>query len=228
MANVLCIVAHADDETLGCGGTLLRHRAMGDTLGIIVTADGVSSRTHDSSQTVNTELNLRLQQALAAFDLLGIRWQQFLNYPDNCLDQVPLLDIVKSYERLIAEFQPDIIYTHNGTDLNIDHRQVHQAVMTACRPLPGSRLNTILAFEVLSSTEWQSSSSHKPFLPSYFVNISDYLSQKLEVLRCYENELKDYPHSRSLSAVESLARVRGSSVGVGGAEAFMVERMVVF
>ena len=146
--------------------------------------------------------------------------------PDNRLDSVPLLGITQRVEALIEQYQPDTVLTHHAGDLNIDHRRVHQAVMTACRPQPGHPVRTILCFEVPSSTEWQVPGGGEPFVPNWFEDITETLPQKLKALEAYAMEMRDWPHTRSIEAVEHLARWRGATVGVEAAEAFMVARCI--
>ena len=137
--------------------------------------------------------------------------------PDNRMDGIGLLDIVKRVEEVVEEVEPNIVYTHHGGDLNIDHRITHQAVMTACRPVPGSKVGAMYACEIPSSTEWASTAIGEPFRPTHFVDIGSHMSTKLQALDCYEGEMRAFPHARSLRAVETLANLRGSRVGVDAA-----------
>jgi len=141
----------------------------------------------------------------------------FMGFPDQMMDTVPFLSIVQKIEKHIDDI--DIVYTHFGGDLNLDHRLTYQATVTACRPLPGSTITKILCFEVLSSTEWG-----KGFEPNYFVEID--IEEKWRALDFYEAEMRDFPHPRSRECVLDLANLRGASVGVGVAEAFMTERII--
>jgi len=134
------------------------------------------------------------------------------------------LDIVKRIEAVVAEVQPSIIYTHHGGDLNIDHRITHQAVVTACRPVPQSTVKAIYSFETLSSTEWSSPAIGTSFHPTRFVDIKEFLGQKLNALEAYSDEMMDFPHARSIEGVKALARLRGVSAGMEAAEVFIVER----
>lgn len=220
MSNtVLVVAAHADDEVLGCGGTLAKHVAAGDKVHVIFMADGVTSRGGAGQD----DLVHRQQATEKAQQILGISSMTFLGLPDNRLDSLPLLDIVQSLETLIGKRQPKIIYTHHYGDLNVDHRLVHQAVMTACRPLPGSTVREILAYEVLSSTEW-TSPGLAPFLPNLFVDISTQMEIKMQALEAYALEMHAPPHSRSTEHVRCLAKHHGYCMGVDAAEAFMVIR----
>jgi LmbE family N-acetylglucosaminyl deacetylase len=217
--NILVIVAHPDDEAIGCGGTLAKHKADNDTIHIIYMTDGVSAR--ENSEDIDA--NERNKMAHAAGKYLSAK-QYFFNFPDNSMDKVPLIDIVQAIESVLSQLSPDIIYTHHYGDLNIDHQIVHQAVMTANRPQPNRHIASIYTFEVNSSTEWGIQSSTNYFLPSCFIDITKHVVDKNNLLDIYAKEMRPYPHSRSKEAITALTAVRGSSVGVNYAEAFMLIR----
>ncbi len=219
--TVLIVAAHTDDEALGCGGTIARHVAEGDSVHAVFMTDGVSSRTSAAA----TELDSRLTSAKQAHGILGLQRVEYLDLPDNRMDSVPLLDVVQALERVIQAISPSVIYTHHHGDLNVDHRITHQAVVTACRPLPDSPVRELYGFEVLSSTEW-ATPQQEPFLPNVFVDISDFLEIKQKALRAYQPEMRLAPHSRSIEHAEYLARHRGYSVGVAAAEAFVAIRLL--
>lgn len=219
--SVLVVAAHPDDEVLGCGGTMARHAAEGDTVNVAIVAEGITSRGGAGAADGLAEL---AAAARAANAILGVAAVRLLGLPDNRLDGMDRLDLVQRVEALVAEFRPDIIYTHHAGDLNVDHRRVHEAVVTAARPLPGCAVTTLLFFEVASSTEWQPPGSAVPFVPSWFVDISAELERKEAALRAYSGEMRPWPHARSVQAVSHLARWRGASAGMEAAEAFMLGR----
>ena len=221
MKTVLVVAAHADDEALGCGGTIARHVEEGDAVHLVLMADSVHSRKESSE----ADFARRIEASKRAQSILGISFSQSLELPDNKMDSVPLLEIVQKLEPILVEIQPSVIYTHHHGDLNIDHRLTQAAVMTACRPVPGSSVREIYGFEVLSSTEWATQQS-SPFLPDYFVDITRQLRIKLDALEAYAEEMRKPPHSRSMAHAEVLAHHRGYSVGVDFAEAFVVYRII--
>jgi LmbE family N-acetylglucosaminyl deacetylase len=147
--------------------------------------------------------------------------------PDNRLDSLDRLAVIQRVEAHIERWKPSVVYTHHVGDLNIDHQVVHHAVVTACRPQPGRSVERLLFFEVASSTEWQPPGSGVPFQPNWFVDITETLDTKLAALDAYRAEMREWPHSRSLSAVEHMARWRGVSVGVASAEAFSLGRQIL-
>jgi LmbE family N-acetylglucosaminyl deacetylase len=224
--NVLVVAAHPDDEVLGCGGTLARHAKAGDRVEVLILSDGVGSRARDG-ESFEKELSVRQADANAAAKALGISAPRLLGFPDNRLDTVPLLDVVKAIEACIVDVCPHVVYTHHGGDLNIDHQIAHRAVVTACRPVPGSLLNAIYTFETPSSTDWLTPQQSEMFVPTRFVDVSETISHKMAALRSYGTEMRDFPHTRSYEAIEGLARVRGGQAGLIAAEAFGVLREVV-
>ena len=223
--NVLVVVAHPDDEVLGCGGTIARHAQEGCHCHILIMSEGIASRYANLAVKACRSLLAEIREhAQKASEILGACSVELLTFPDNRMDSVDFLDIVKVIEKAIEKVRPDIVYTHHCGDLNIDHQRVHQAVVTACRPQSGHPVTTLLFFETPSSTEWQAPGSGPAFVPNWFVDITATLSCKLEALQCYKDELRPWPHPRSLQAVECLALWRGASVGVEAAEAFMLGR----
>jgi LmbE family N-acetylglucosaminyl deacetylase len=196
---------------------------MGDSVSVVILADGESSR---ASHSDDRAIDRREQCARAAAGILGVQNISFHRFPDNRLDTVPRLDLVKVVEQEIKAAAPDTVYTHHAGDLNVDHRRVHEAVVTACRPQTGHSVQTLLFFETPSSTEWQPPGSNQPFLPNWFVDISDVWESKLAALRAYKDELRTWPHPRTLEGVEHLARWRGATVGCAAAEAFILGRAV--
>lgn len=221
---VLVVAAHPDDEILGMGGTIARHVAAGDQVHIMFLGDGVGSR--GSSAALIEE---RQEMARAACEHLGVNVSQlhFQAFPDNAFDSVPLLEVVQAIEILKGQLAPDVVYTHHGGDLNIDHRIACQAVLTAFRPQLGERCKEIYSFEVNSATEWSAPSVSAPFLPDTYVDVSAYRFAVLKAYACYAEEVRPDPHVRSLKAFEVSLERRGREVGVEEAEAFMTLRRIV-
>jgi N-acetylglucosamine malate deacetylase 1 len=219
--TILAIVAHPDDEVLGAGGTLARHAHDGASVHIVFLADGVGARGADRAAGER-----RAKAARTAAACLGAKEPIFLGLPDNRLDSVDLLDITQQIERFVTNIAPSILYTHHAGDLNIDHVICQRAVLTACRPLPGSKLRAIYAMEVPSSTEWAPSSTQNTFQPTRFVDISVTREVKRRALEAYAEEMRPFPHPRSFEAIKALSTWRGATAGLQAAEAFMVLREV--
>jgi LmbE family N-acetylglucosaminyl deacetylase len=217
---VLVVAAHPDDEALGCGGTIAQLVANDCEVSVIFMTNGADARgkSHQAAK-------IRQTAAQKATRALGIKHCQMLDLPDNQMDGMSLLDIVQKLEAAVANKVFTTVFTHHGGDLNIDHRLTYQAVLTAFRPQPHETVKRILCFEVNSSTEW-GGSSQMTFSPNYFVDITSTWDAKVMALDHYSDEMRDFPHTRSIEAVEALSVVRGTSVGLTKAEAFMIERWV--
>ena len=221
-AGILVIAAHPDDEVLGCGGTIAR-LAEDTAVHVAFLADGVYSRSGDPAAQQD-ELANRRQAAERACNILGVSSVSFGEYPDNRMDSIALLDIVRLVEEQITNHRPQVLLTHHAGDVNIDHRRIHDAVTSACRPQCGSPVRSLLCFEIASSTEWQLPGSAPTFAPNWFVDISQTLERKLAALDAYSAELREWPHPRSRRGVEVLARWRGATIGADAAEAFVLGR----
>ena len=221
--SVLVVAAHPDDEVLGCGGTIAKHALAGARVHILILAEGATSRAGSRRTGLSSSasaLRTLREAARRAGKLLGAVDVSLAGLPDNRLDGVELLDIVKKIESAIAAARPDIVYTHHNGDVNVDHRIAHDAVIAAVRPQPGNRIRGLYFFETPSSTEWRPPASMPPFQPSHFVDIAKTLDRKMSALRAYDSEMRAWPHPRSYRAIEHLARWRGATVGCEAAEAF--------
>jgi LmbE family N-acetylglucosaminyl deacetylase len=224
--NVLVIAAHPDDEILGCGGTMTRLAREGHEVRIVILAEGMSSRyprRADADPLQLQHLHARAQQAA---DKVGAKELVLCKLPDNRLDTVPLLDVVKLVEDLVTRFRPEVIYTHHPGDLNVDHGVVHRAVLTGTRPVAGQCVSEIYAFEVPSSTEWAFQRLGPVFRPNVFVDITETLEAKIAALACYDTETRKFPHPRSAEALRAIATRWGSVAGLPAVEAFELIRSV--
>ena len=216
--NILIIAAHPDDEVLGVGGTILKHIENNHDVSVLILGDGEISK--------NKEIDVlkKEKQAKKVAKAMGVKYLFLEKFPDNQFDSISLLNITKKIEEIANKVKPSIVYTHHAYDLNIDHRLTFQAVVTACRPQPCFFVRKILTFEILSSTEWQTKNQANAFCPTEYNDITDFIDKKIEILRIYKDELKKYPHPRSVEGVRILAKYRGMEVGLQYAEAFQVIR----
>jgi LmbE family N-acetylglucosaminyl deacetylase len=224
--SVLVVAAHPDDEILGCGGTMTRLVREGHEVRIAILAEGISSRyahREDADRLQLQHLHARAQQAAGK---VGAKELVLCKLPDNRLDTVPLLEVVKTVEDLVARFRPETIYTHHPGDLNVDHGVVYRAVLTATRPVSGQCVRDVYAFEVPSSTEWAFQRLGPSFRPNIFVDIVDSLETKIAALACYDTETRKFPHPRSPEALRAIATRWGSVAGLQAAEAFELIRSV--
>ncbi len=225
-SRCLVVAAHPDDEVLGCGGTVARYALEGDEVYCLILGEGITSRYDQQGKATVQELRELKLQAERAAKIVGIKQVFFKGFPDNRFDTVPLLTIVKAVEEVKMEIKPDIIYTHHQGDLNIDHQITFTAVLTACRPMKDETVKEIYSFEVPSSTEWGSPDARNYFMPNVFVDITETLDRKVEALKAYESEMREYPHPRSPEALRAIAMRWGSAVGCEAAEAFELIRAV--
>jgi len=225
--KILVIAAHPDDEVLGCGGTIARHDRLGDAVYCLILGEGATARDkyNGKRESDSAVRQLKIQSEKAA-QILGIKDVSFHSLPDNRFDTVPLLDIVKTVEKIIDKLKPETIYTHHGADLNIDHQITQRAVLTAARPLQSCPVKEIYAFEVPSSTEWSFEQSERAFHPNVFVDIMETLETKVQAMQLYESEARPFPHPRSPDAIRAIAYRWGSTVGLEAAEAFQLIRLI--
>lgn len=223
MKNVLVFAAHPDDELLGLGGTIRRLVNEGAICRAVIMAEGITSRADKRDDIDKSELSELQEDARRAAKIVGYSSIDFCGLPDNRMDGMELLDVIKIVSSYVDKYDPDTIFTHHHGDLNIDHRIVNEAVLTACRPVNEYGVKKILAFETPSSTEWNLNYS-EPFMPNIFFDVSDTIDSKINGMSCYRTESTKYPHPRSTEALRDLARHRGSIVGYDMAEAFMLLR----
>ena len=219
--KVLVVVAHTDDESFGCGGFIKKLSKLNYNIKAVSFTDGISSRVKNEKKILD-----RISSANKAAKILGFKWIKNFYYPDNSLDAIPLIKIIKIIEEIKKKFNPEILITHNFTDLNIDHRIISEACLTAFRPEPNSKLKKFITFEVPSSTDFRIIKKINNFVPNYFVDIKNTINFKLNAIKAYKSELKKYPHSRSIKGIKNLIKFRGNQVGLEHAEAFELIRYV--
>lgn len=211
--SVLVIAPHGLDEALGCGGTMARHADEGDAVHILVLFGDGTGR--DAA---------RRAAAMKAAQMLGADRPQFAGFPENRSDTVPLVEIVGAIERCVAQLKPEVVYITHGGNLNVDHQTSFRAAVTALRPVPGSSVRAIYAYEILSSTDWAPGGIGESFRPNRFVEITAQLERKVKALEAYGDEMRPAPHARSLDGVRALARVRGGTAGFAAGEGLEVVR----
>ncbi len=234
--KILVIAAHPDDEVLGMGGTITKYVKKGHRVKIVIMATGIFSRRsyeHTNSTVYNVDEDVlekmakqvqNLQKdAIKASRIMGVKDIEFFDFPDNEMDKVSNLEITKKIESEIDKFRPDLVFTHSQYDINIDHRIIYNATITATRPLSKFRVKDVISFEVPSSTEWYFPSK---FSPNMFIDINKELTTKIKALSAYKTEIKDFPHPRSVEGLEVIAKHWGTVSGFNAAEAFYLVRQL--
>ena len=217
---VLVVVAHSDDESISMAGTIVKHIKKGDKVFVISMTDGVGARDDANLNKIKQRKNA----SVTASKVLGFEWGDSYDFSDNVMDSYPLIEIVKAVEKAKYKYRPTLVYTHSGADLNVDHRVVANSVLTAFRPQPNELCKELRLFEVASATDYGNSAITGSFSPNLFIDISNEWPTKVKALKAYMEEMREYPHSRSIQGIKNLANLRGNQVGYDFAEAFEVIR----
>ncbi len=220
MGTVLAIVAHPDDEVIGPGGALAAHAAAGDEVHVLILAEGKTSRAeHPDLAGAQAQSPNETGGACA---LLGVASWRRLDLRDNQLDSYPLLELAQRVSAVVAELAPRVVFTHHAGDLNLDHELTQRAAMIACRPHV-STVEWVFGFPTLSATD-AGFAGRPGFTPAVYLDVTATLERKLEAMRCYDSELCEFPHPRSLRAMRAQAELYGAHAGVEAAEGFSVLR----
>ncbi len=228
--KILIVVAHPDDELLGLGATMNNLiKEQNCEVRVIILGEGITSRSEKrNTDQWSNELKIHKQNIIEAQKCIGYNSVKTYDFPDNRFDTVALLDIIKIIEKEKKAFNPEIIFTHHGGDLNIDHQRTFEAVITATRPMPNEKVKTIITFETPSGTEWIASTDPRKFNPNLFIEVSkENIFSKIKGMESYEFEKREYPHPRSAEALEIQANRWGISIGVEYAEAFCIVRTLI-
>lgn len=225
----MIVVAHPDDELLGLGATM--HKLIANynvKTHVVILGEGITSRSDDrDTNEWKNELALHKKNIEGAKNCIGYHSISVYDFPDNRFDSVDLLDIIKIIEKEKLAFLPEVIFTHHGGDVNIDHQRTFEAVITAIRPMEQEKVSTLITFETPSGTEWRASTDPKHFIPNIFIEVSeDNINAKIRAMECYEFEKRQYPHPRSPEALKIQAQRWGIATGKKFAEAFVLVRQI--
>ena len=234
--KILILAAHPDDEVLGMGGTIKKLSKKGNDIKIIFMSTGILSRRKIELKHFQTSFYKRWMEkneskvkslrddAKKAGKILGVNEVEFMDFPDNEMDTVSTLMVAKSIEKSINDFKPRVIYTTPQNDVNVDHQKVFASALIATRPHKNSIVQEVISYEIPSSTEWFFPSQ---FNPNIFVDISKEFVSKIKAIKAYKNEIREFPHPRSIEALEVITKRWGSVSGFNFAEAFRLVRMLI-
>jgi LmbE family N-acetylglucosaminyl deacetylase len=219
--KIIVISAHPDDETLGAGGTLLKHKSNGDHLYWII----VTSISINHGFTINRveSRDKEIQNVSSAF---GFKKVFQLGYPTMSLSSSSLKTLIPEISKIFTEVEPEIIYTLNRSDAHSDHRFLFDAVAACTKSFRYPYIKQVLMYECISETEFAPSLHERMFLPNYYVDITGFLDEKIKILQNFDSELGEHPFPRSIKNVEALSVYRGASVGVEHAEAFQIVKYI--
>lgn len=221
MAKFLFIAPHPDDEVLGCGAIIRKFaQTSGNDVYVLVMSRG-TPKLYPEHKIVNVR-----NEALAAHKILGVKDTIFLDFHAPEMDNVPLADVSRSISEVIQKLRIDVLFIPHRGDIHNDHNVVFKAAVVAARPVGNYTVKEIHCYETLSETEWAAPFGDDAFIPNYFINVTAQLPYKLEAMRCFKSQLKEFPNPRSLENIEALAKFRGATVGFERAEAFMTIRRI--
>jgi len=217
MNKILIISVHPDDETLGCGGTLLKHKDNGDEINWLIL-----TKANDKFISIPNIEQIQADFVKKVSIKYGFKDTFHLSFLEIELDKYPLGEIILEISKYIDQIQPSVIYFNHYNDVHSDHRVAFDAIYSCTKSFRYPFITKILMYETLSETEFAPALPCASFTPNVYVDITDYLDQKIEIMKLFYTELMEEPYPRSLSSIEALARYRGSRAGVKYAEAFML------
>lgn len=225
MNKVLVIAPHADDEVLGCGGTIAKMIRLGHEVHVaVLTNASVGAPEIFSRNTIE----LIRREAIESHRVLKVTQTHFFDLPAPQLEQFPQYRLANCIQEILALVQPQSLYIPHKGDLHLDHASVYNAALVAARPFKGQVVRNIYAYETPSETEWGHPTSDHAFIPTRFQVLSRMdVEGKIQAMAKYVSQLKEFPHPRSLETIRHLAALRGSTIGVESAEGFMVIREIV-
>lgn len=223
--KILVIAPHPDDEVLGCGATIYKKSKEGHNVFLAILTN--ASKSDPVKYTIEKVQNVRNEAKLSA-EILGVKEIYFEDFPAPALDQYPAYIMTEAISKIIKQVEADTIYVPFRGDIHNDHKAIFDASMVAARPVGNYSVKTIYAYETLSETEWAYPFAGESFVPNVFEKVSiEEFNLKLEAMKCYKSQLRQFPNSRSLEALEALAKFRGSTVSAERAEAFMLIRDII-
>lgn len=214
--KILVFAPHNDDEVLGVGGTISKYASKGHDVYICEVTSGIDEKRVKQIQ----------DEALEAHKILGVKETIFLGLPVVGLADIPTKKLNKAFYDVVEKIKPNIVYIPHRGDMHIDHRITVEGAMVALRPFNNPQLNAIYAYETLSETEWNIPTADNAFIPNVWSDVTGFIEIKKKAMACYRSQIQQPPHPRSNEIIETLARLRGSTIGVSYAESFMLIRKI--
>lgn len=217
MKKVLVIAVHPDDETVGCGGSLLRHKLIGDAIYWLIVTNRLPDNEYSESRGLERKNEIEFVSEKYGFDKIFK-----LDLPTTKLDEIPMLRIITGISNVLQEIRPEIIYIPNRSDVHSDHRIVFQAAISCSKNFRSPFIEKLLMMETLSETEFAPATNENAFIPNVFVNITEFIDKKIDIVNIYKSEIMPGNMPRSINAIKALAAYRGSRIGVNFAESFQL------
>ncbi|WP_028862340.1 PIG-L deacetylase family protein [Psychromonas aquimarina] len=222
MKKVLIVAPHADDETLGCGGTILRYIESGyDVHWLLVTGMSVEAGF------TNEQVKERIKEIVKVKSLYGFSSVHELYFPPAALETLTKGRLIAAVSKVIQTIQPNEVFTVYRNDAHSDHEIVYDAVMSATKSFRYPFIKRVLAYETISETDFGLKPEDGGFKPNVFIDITSHLEKKLEILEVFKSEIGEFPFPRSRKALESLACIRGVQSNCHAAEAFMLIKEII-
>ena len=219
MNKVLVISPHPDDETLGCGGTLIRHKQEGDEIHWLI-----MTNVNSSEKKFHSVKEKEIGEVSKAFNFNSTSRTKFTT---SQLDSVPRKEIIQVISKVFQEIQPNFLYLPFQNDIHSDHSIVFDAAASCTKSFRYPYIRRVMIYETISETEFSIRPDKEQFKPNLWIDISDYIDKKIEIMSLYESEIGKEPFPRSEQNIRSLAKFRGSTAGVLSAEAFILLKEII-
>ena len=221
MDKVLIIAVHPDDETLGCGGTLLRHKANGDKIHWMIATDVKESEGFTKELVARRDKEIA--QVSKMYDFNSVHK---LGLSTMRVDEYSMSELIGPISKIISDIKPSILYLPFKSDVHSDHRQIFEAAYACTKSFRYPFIKKIYMVETLSETEFAPSTKEDSFIPNVFIDITDFMDKKLEIMKIFESEIAEHPFPRSIRNLKALALLRGATAGCEYAESFVLLKEV--
>jgi LmbE family N-acetylglucosaminyl deacetylase len=217
MNKVLVIAVHPDDETLGCGGTLLKHKANGDEIHWLIATEMKESKN-------TSQRNAEIDQVEELYDFDSVHR---LGLSTTKIDEYSMSELITKISSVVNKVKPNIIYLPFKGDVHSDHKYIFDAAYSCTKSFRYPFIKKIYMMETLSETEYSVSTKEDSFVPNVFIDISEYMGKKIELMNIYESEIGKHPFPRSERNIRALATFRGATSGCNYAESFVLLKEII-